>query len=101
MRWALDSILARIERGMVVEIRFLPPPAEPDVTAGTPEARERAKTYAELKTISHQLEFHIPPGEPVLQLPPADPPAASERGAEEVEDDLSSGHSFEDALPPM
>jgi hypothetical protein len=41
--WALDSILTRVERGMTVEIRFLPPPPPP---GGGAEITETATAEA-------------------------------------------------------
>jgi hypothetical protein len=57
------SILERIERGMTVEIRFLPPPTRTDAD-GAPPAETAA--FESLSTIAPQLVF--PKENPVLQL---------------------------------
>ena len=68
LRWALESLLARIERGMTVEVRVLPP-KESD---GGPQA----KAFADIKQAIPQLVFPTPETTPVLRLPPAEPPKA-------------------------
>lgn len=68
LKWALESIFARVEKGMTIEVRFLPPPISDD----TPQKeKETAQTLTQL---SATLRF--PPAEqsPVLELPPAQPP---------------------------
>lgn len=72
LTWALKSILARIERGMTVEIRFLPPPAQPAVEGQAPVPTSKA--FSDLAEVVPQLSF--PPREtsPVLELPPPEPP---------------------------
>jgi hypothetical protein len=72
LAWALDSVLTRVERGMTVEIRFLPPPAP---AAGTPADEEAAKNFDALREIAPQLTFPPPEPTPVRPLPPPEPPA--------------------------
>ena len=66
MSYALESLFARIERGMTVEIRFLPPPTTTSET-GTDEASNA--TFAELGEISSNLVFPKMADQPVLALP--------------------------------
>lgn len=76
MAWALESILGRVERGMTVELRFLPPPAPKD---GEPVAAEKTASFDELKRIVPQLQFPQADKSPVLALPPSDPPSEQPR----------------------
>lgn len=73
IRWALESIISRVERGMKVEIRLLPPP-KPKVAEGE-EPPQSPPVYDDLSTISKQLVFPALEGEPLLALPPSDPVA--------------------------
>jgi hypothetical protein len=70
IRLALQSLLARTERGMTVEIRSVPPPAGKSGNASEP-SQERTK-FAELDAISKQLIFPRPDENPILKLPEAD-----------------------------
>ena len=71
--WALRHILARVERGMTVEIRFLPPPVK-EVAAGE-EAPEQPKEFADLAESQKILSFPKPGDSPVLKLPPLEAPS--------------------------
>lgn len=75
MAWALESILGRVERGMTVELRFLPPSPPKE---GEP-VDEKAASFEELMTIVPQLEFPQADTSPVLALPPSDPPSEQPR----------------------
>jgi len=71
LTWALESLMALIERGLKVEIRFLPPQPEPA------EEGEEAEIAPEFQTLSHlaqQLVFRIERDRPVTELPPPEPP---------------------------
>ena len=70
MKWALESILSRVERGMTVEIRFLPPPASKEG-----EESHKPETFDTLGKIAPQLRFPASDPIPVLALPPATPPS--------------------------
>lgn len=70
--WALRALLARIERGMLVEVRFLPPAQTDD-----DEEPER-DAFTSLKQIVSQLTFPEPDDEPVLALPPTEPPSSED-----------------------
>jgi len=74
LRWALQSIFARIERGMSVEIRFVPPPQP--ITK--PDSKEKPAAiqpvFIELDSVSHKLDFPVPLPNPVLALPGNEPP---------------------------
>ena len=71
LAWALRSILARVERGMTVEIRFLPP-ATTTQEEGDQEPREK-NDFGELSQIVPQLVFPSAEQSPVLELPPPEP----------------------------
>ncbi|TGV61534.1 hypothetical protein EN784_03910 [bacterium M00.F.Ca.ET.141.01.1.1] len=81
MKWALDSIFARVERGMTVEIRLLPP-AIPDGEDGAAAANIQ---FENLKKVADDLIFPPIAGTPVLALPPveAEKPARKQAGAAE------------------
>lgn len=68
--WALETIMALVERGLKVEIRSLPPPPKEGVD--DPEAAI-PKEFTELKKTIPQLVFPTVEGEPVLKLPPPEP----------------------------
>lgn len=79
IKWALESIISRVERGMTVEIRLLPSPvSEADMESETEEIVDRSDQltgYNALNEIASQLIFPKMVGEPVLQIPPAEPVA--------------------------
>jgi hypothetical protein len=66
LRWSMESLLARIERGMTVEVRFIEPPSAQDDA--------KSAVYSDLRTASKALQFPVMAQEPVLKLPPYDPP---------------------------
>lgn len=72
LEWAHRGLLARIERGMTVEVRFLPAPlvegGEADEGDGSP--------FETLRELSPHLEFPQPTGDHILKLPSFDPPRA-------------------------
>lgn len=69
--WALQSILSRIERGMVVEIRLLPPPVETDENGAEKPAPQ---AFQDIEKVISEMVFPRLQGTPVLQLPPSEPP---------------------------
>jgi hypothetical protein len=69
LKRALESILARVERGMTVEIRALPPPKGSPILEGHPD---QVAAFAALKTITPTLFFSKPDQNPVLPLPEPD-----------------------------
>lgn len=75
--WALRTILTRVERGMTVEIRFLAPPTSEEDGAQESAARQPFET---MEKLASQLKFPGAQSDPVLQLPPPEPPAANENG---------------------
>jgi hypothetical protein len=71
LAWALESILTRVERGMTMELRFLPPAQEENAeSTAVPEP----KVFQELREIVPQLSFSASDPSPILQLPPPEPP---------------------------
>ncbi len=70
LSWALESVLTRVERGMTVEIRFLPPPASDDDP-------ETVNQFSALQQIVPQLAFPPPDATPILPLPPPEPPSSA------------------------
>ena len=75
LRLVMQGMLARIERGMKVEIRFLPPVDEKAETKVDADAAQKKKNaYLELTSIQQKLNFPLElPSEPVLALPPPEP----------------------------
>ena len=59
LSWAMRSLLARIERGLSVEIRVLPPPVQKDTAdkAVLDEDQTNQKTFSEAGKIGAQLVF--------------------------------------------
>ncbi|QKD02213.1 hypothetical protein [Mesorhizobium loti] len=68
LKWALESILARVERGMTVEIRLLPPA----ISDGGDDAAAAKIQFDDLKQVADQLVFPKMAGDPVLALPPVE-----------------------------
>ena len=66
MAWALEAMLARIERGLIVEIRLPPPPS--DVVEGDVITRETDQ-FQELRELNNEMKFPAVEGAPVLNLP--------------------------------
>jgi hypothetical protein len=75
LAWALESILAHVERGMIVEVRFLlsTPKA---VQEGDTKAAAEAAAFETLRTIAPELVFPEMEGPPILKLQP--PPSPEE-----------------------
>lgn len=76
--WAHHSLLARIERGMTIDVRFLPPPDphaddDGDFEEEAHEADQRV-AFNQLAELAPQIEYPKPTGEALLKLPSADPP---------------------------
>lgn len=74
LHWALESLLAYIERGVIIEVRFLPPPIVEDEAAITQEEKKSRNVYMSLKEVAKLLTFPKVEGEPILKLskPPAE-----------------------------
>jgi len=74
LRYAHRALLARIERGMTVEIRFLPPPENEDEydegdIEGTKVREDREAAYTALASYVDQMDFPAPTEKPILQIP--------------------------------
>lgn len=77
LKWALESILAHVERGMTVELRFLPPAVPRPPEGEAEKATEIAPpVFQELERLATQLAFPKMEGTPILQLPPQPKPDA-------------------------
>jgi hypothetical protein len=68
LQWTLRQILAKVERGMTVEIRFLPPSRNPDTPDEEKVTAAQDAAFQELQEIAQQLEFPALQGEPLLAL---------------------------------
>lgn len=69
VRKALNSIFARTERGMIVEIRYLPPPtSEKDSEAEDETESLRSAEFEILQELTPQLQFPAPEKTPILRL---------------------------------
>lgn len=66
IKWAMEQLFAKVERGMTVELRLLPPP--PGEEIDEQGAAEQAQTFADLAAISGRLDFPKILGEPLLAL---------------------------------
>lgn len=80
LEWALRSILARVERGMTIEPRFLEPPAGAEGDQKSEGDKKREEAFKTLEEIGQELEYPKPDPAPVLPLPPASPPKKGEPG---------------------
>lgn len=69
--WSLESLLARIERGLRVEIRMIEPPS---VTADLDSASQQPALYSDLSAVARKLQFQEVRGQPILTLPAPEPP---------------------------
>ena len=67
IKLALGSILARIERGMTIEIRALPPPKD-----GPEQDPQQAAAFSAIEALAPTLLFPKPDPNPVLSLPEPD-----------------------------
>lgn len=83
LRYAHRALLARIERGMTVEVRFLPLKPQGAGEDGAPEDAAAREANATLAAYAKQMEFPEVTDEPIIQLPryeepkpPRRPPAA-------------------------
>lgn len=77
LKWALESIMAHVERGMIVEVRFVSPPAKAAVE-GEPETGRVSDPFKSLGEVAPQLTFPKMEGPPILKLPQP-PPAHDPR----------------------
>ena len=66
LKKVLYSLLARIERGMIVQVRYLKPPESVQEEGKPPDI---PKEFKELKEITPRLIFPVMEGKPILQLP--------------------------------
>ncbi len=71
MEWALRSILTRVERGMTVEVRFLPPKS---AKGAEPPSPDQIQQFEELRAVAPELKFPPAAPDPILALPPTEPP---------------------------
>lgn len=85
LRWAMRYMMSRIERGMKVEIRLLPPatlqPAEGETdVVPDPKADETKAAFEKLEEIRQELLFSdVSSGEPVLRLEPPSLPELQDK----------------------
>jgi hypothetical protein len=72
--------MAHVERGMIIEVRFVPPPPGVAVRDGQPDAEGAGKeaAFQKLQAISQQLSFPKIEGHPILKIPA--PPAPDAAG---------------------
>lgn len=77
IEWALKSILTRIERGMTIEVRFLPPRTPKKGEPPLPDSE--LQPFVELKEIVPLLSFPRSEGQPVLPLPSPTPPKPEQK----------------------
>lgn len=70
LAWAMESLVWRIERGLRVEIRQLPPPAPSGQPAETSAERAAAQEIADAQKT---LDYPEAKGAPILRLPSPEP----------------------------
>lgn len=75
LKWAMGQLFSKIERGMTVEIRLLPPPIDEGDTEE--ERSAQAQAFADLDAIAKRLDFPKLSGEPLLALERHDEPPGS------------------------
>ncbi|MBF9151896.1 hypothetical protein [Novosphingobium jiangmenense] len=63
----LRQFLARVERGLTVDVRYLPPPQDADVV-GDDGMSQTERRMQEIHDVANNLAFKRPAGEPVLRL---------------------------------
>lgn len=73
LRWAMESLFARIERGMTVEIRFIPPAESRETIEGGEIESVAPTVFEQLNNVSTELDFPALQGEPILRLPTREP----------------------------
>lgn len=67
--WALEAILSRVERGMVVEVRMLPPAkSEGSEDESDDDGESGGGAYEEIRAIEQMLEFPPAAAKPILAL---------------------------------
>ena len=66
LKSSLEWLLAQVERGVTIEIRFLPPPQTPQEEGQPPDIPQEFKT---LQEVAPQLVFPKIKGTPILKLP--------------------------------
>lgn len=70
LTWVLNSLLAKMERGLTIELRLSPPPVEG--ADGEEQAQDTAGSlHQELSQLQEELVFPKPSGNPVLEIPEA------------------------------
>jgi hypothetical protein len=86
LRWAIKYLMSRIERGMKIEVKSLPPPKaviEGEDERPAAEKEEEAKVeamFGSIEDAQRELRFDgIDVGTPVLQLEPPPPPEKKAR----------------------
>ena len=71
LKWVLEALLAKIERGLTIELRLPPPPKEVDEKEDevSEEGAAAIKAHQELLEVEKQLVFPEPSENPVLTIP--------------------------------
>ncbi|MCI5111393.1 MAG: hypothetical protein MRY75_12645 [Marivita sp.] len=75
LTWVLEALLAKMERGLTVELRLPPPPNEEldeeidEETGQTSEPSNEMKAYTDLLDIQSKLQFPNMGDTPVLEIP--------------------------------
>lgn len=69
IKYALKSILARVERGMTVEIKFLPPTIQETQGDSTEDTQLEPEEFLSLREIAPRLSFPMPDPLPITTLP--------------------------------
>lgn len=70
LKWALESLIARVERGIQIEIRSVAPVASAEEQ---PDPKVQ-QAFEQLDVVKKELAYPEMEGQPVLKLPPSEPP---------------------------
>lgn len=73
--WALETLLSFVERGMKVEIRYIPPKTAGETEDG--DGTASSPIFSKLGDIAPKLDFPRVVGTPVLEIPSIEPPKSS------------------------
>lgn len=74
----LRQFLARVERGLTVDIRYLPPPIETTDGEASEDSRVSARRN-EMEQLATRLDFKKPEGDPILMLEAANDDVKSDQ----------------------
>ena len=81
LTWVHRALLARIERGVTIEARALPPLLAKGEDAEDADDGTGAAVFATLNELAPRREIPAPNSQPILRLPAAESPKSPKAGA--------------------